>query len=200
MDVVFSGPYCKADDLIVQRVLEVQQNMRRNVVLVTDDQLLRKRCSIKSLDSRLEKKKAKKLISASDSASGSMPVRELSCVTSGFFADLLQSFVPADQSSLLVESLGCVEGNCMDRPPVAEKYAASTAKASDVKALVDVVLDRNYLTSALRSGRTGRRLRRIVAEKAASLAAKQTALLRALPASCASLEGLVDFALPAALR
>jgi hypothetical protein len=84
LSVSFSGPDRSADDVLSHRIVQLQRLEGRDVVLVTEDLVLRKRCRSKAMNSRLSKKQVKKgLIDAA------LAERQLNIVTSRCFAECL---------------------------------------------------------------------------------------------------------------
>lgn len=83
ISVVFAGPSDKADDVIISHIDTFQSQFDKDIVLVTEDNLLRKRCRAQSIGSRKSIKKGK-----DQSIVASNP-RNLFLVTSPAFAEIL---------------------------------------------------------------------------------------------------------------
>eukprot|EP01038_Epipyxis_sp_PR26KG_P014628 gene14628-19647_t len=62
LTIVFAGPTNTADDIISRDVRWIQENMKTNVIVVTEDHQLKRRCHTASMSSRISKKKKKKEI------------------------------------------------------------------------------------------------------------------------------------------
>lgn len=83
VSVVFAGPSDKADDVIISHIDSFQSQFDKDIVLVTEDNLLRKRCRAQSIGGRKSIKKVK------DQSTVTAIPRNLLMVTSPAFAEVL---------------------------------------------------------------------------------------------------------------
>lgn len=94
-EISFSGPGKTADDAISALILPLQRKYSKDIVLVTEDAGLRKRCRLQSTDSRRNRKLAKQI---EDTETVLSNKHKLYIVTSPSFARVLYDLKPDDSS------------------------------------------------------------------------------------------------------